>query len=144
MKKTAIIAVLAAILLAPCGASADTMRLQERIRSYAAEYGVDAVTADAIIYCESTYRPAAIHENRVGTTTRVWSRDWGYWQLNDHYQKTDALKAGFDITDPDQNLEYGFIILSEKGTAPWSASRPCWQPRLSTDSIANTNANTVI
>lgn len=33
---------------------------------------------------------------------------------------------GWDIDDPNDNLEAGFWILSNYGTQPWSASKACW------------------
>lgn len=137
MKKYLMIAAVA--LLLPSIAQAN---IQDMIASYATKYGVDAMLATMIISCESRGDPGAVHENHIGTTTEVWSRDIGYWQLNDYFQRSDAARAGFDIHDPEQNLEFGFLLLSKKGTDPWKASQKCWLG-LSTPPYTHANANTI-
>lgn len=91
----------------------------------AEKYGVSEPLAMAIIKCESNYVADAYHLNyRDGVH---WSTDWGYWQINDYYNATMAKEQGYDVINNwEDNLEYGFIMLKERGTQPWLASKPCW------------------
>lgn len=91
----------------------------------AEKYGQNEKLARAIIHCESHSRETAYNANLTASST-IWSHDLGWWQINDYYHKSEALKRGFDITDKWDNLEYGFILMKEQGTNPWNASRHCW------------------
>ncbi len=99
--------------------------LYHQIQVLSAKYEVSATTTQAIIWCESRGKSDVINENVSKITGKVWSTDIGYWQFNDHFWQKQAIKDGFDINDPDQNLEYGFFILSKQGTTAWKASRQC-------------------
>ena len=113
--------------------------LQEKINALAKEYGQNPVLAYNIIRCEGmryetlgnnkNWRTRTIGYNQDGTaiTQRyVWSTDIGPWQINDYYHEKTMAKLGLNIHDLDDNLRYGFILLSTQGTQPWSASRYCW------------------
>lgn len=107
-----------------------TAAIPDKLPILAVKYGVDPFLAASIIYCESKGRPDAVWKNK-DKNGEVWSRDWGYWQINDYYQDATATAQGYDIHDPEQNLEYGFVLMSKQGTRPWSASQSCWK-KLST------------
>ncbi len=93
---------------------------EERIPILALIYGVDEDLAWAIIHCESSWRPRALNLNKNLTV------DHSYWQVNTVWIEKMSI-IGFDVTNPDQNLEAGFWILSKYGVGPWSASKKCWQ-----------------
>jgi hypothetical protein len=98
---------------------------QERLNVFAEKYGVNVMLAKNIIFCESKFHQNAINENKT-KEGEVWSRDWGYWQINDYYWKEDLKEKGWDITVPEQNLEAGFYLLKTYGTKLWKASQHCW------------------
>jgi hypothetical protein len=89
------------------------------------KYNVSSTTAKAIIKCESTMYGKAINEN-IDSSGSVWSRDFGYFQVNDYYHESTMARLGLDIHDQWDSLEYGFMLLKEQGTKPWKASLPCW------------------
>jgi hypothetical protein len=86
----------------------------------AIKYGQDEALARKIIFCEST-----VYSGAVGNHAVV-GKDIGYWQINTYFHESDALKMGYNIYKWEDNLEYGFWLLSKQGTQPWSASRGCW------------------
>ncbi len=91
----------------------------------AKKYGQDEKLARAIIKCESGTKPDSINRNYTKGGT-VWSSDHGYFQINDYWNKKTAIQRGFDIHLWEENLEYGFILLKERGTNPWLPSKRCW------------------
>jgi hypothetical protein len=103
-----------------------------QIRLFALKYGQDETLARSIIQCESSAKHDATGLNFEASSTIAWSKDIGFWQINDYYHKAEALKKGFDITDRWQNLEYGFILLKQRGTNPWRASKHCWEKTIDT------------
>ena len=106
--------------------------LQSEIIRLGGKYGVDPELATAIITCESGLKEDAVHVNIVDN--HEWSRDIGYFQLNNYFHGSDMEKRGLDIKDKWDNLEYGFYLLKVQGTNPWVASKPCWS-KLSTVTI---------
>ncbi len=78
------------------------------------------------MWCESHGKPDAVNIN-YNKEGKEWSRDVGYMQWNNFYWKEQALKDGYDIFDPDQNLEYGFVVMKKQGLEPWKYSKSCWQ-----------------
>ena len=91
----------------------------------AKKYGQDEALARRIIACESHNDPYAVGNN-YSEEGILWSKDIGYWQINNYFHKETALQRTYDIYKWEENLEYGFIMLKEKGTQPWSASKHCW------------------
>lgn len=93
----------------------------------AEKYGQDEVLARKIISCESQNDPDAEGKNYSKETGEHWSSDHGYWQINDYWNEATANKHGYDIRNNWQdNLEWGFKMLKSQGTAPWKASKHCW------------------
>lgn len=79
--------------------------------------------AISIMRCESGIRPEALGYNyRKG---KLHSKDWSYWQINDKYWLDYYAKLGFNIKNPEHNLEVGFLLLSTDGVWPWRASFKC-------------------
>lgn len=101
--------------------STSTPTLAEKIENYANLFDVNPLLSKEIIRCESGFDPYA-----TGTQAHI-GIDVGYWQINSYYHTEEALNRGFDIYEPEDNLRYGFLLLKEFGTAPWSASRSCWE-----------------
>jgi hypothetical protein len=118
------------------------------VERLAKKYNQDPSLARAIIKCESLqYGSKAENKNYIkewneelGTTTMVyWSSDWGWFQVNDYYHREDAKKAGYDfINNKWDNLEYGFILLSKQGRAPWKASSACTDRELKLTRVVST------
>lgn len=109
----------------------EKLGLEEKVEILAESYGVDKDVAGAIICAESKNNEDAINKNR-DKSGAVWSKDYGYWQLNDYYHVKAATRLGYDIiNNPDDNLMYGFYLLARDGTAPWSASKTRWKAILS-------------
>ena len=94
--------------------------LQSEVMRLSNKYGVSQPLVEAIIFCESGERP------HVVGTDAVVGKDIGYWQINTYFHTETSQRMGLDIYDPADNLEYGFWLLSEQGTQPWSASEYCW------------------
>lgn len=99
--------------------------LLETVSTLAEKYNQDKDLALAIIKCEGqAYK--SIGNNKNYKNGQVWSTDIGWWQINDYYHEKSAQKLGLDIYNEIDNLEYGFVLLKEQGTQPWSASKDCW------------------
>jgi hypothetical protein len=73
-----------------------------------------------IIECESHGQQSARNYHAVVGV------DVGLFQLNIHYHLSRAASMGFNIYTSQGNLEYGFVLLKESNTKPWSWSRSCW------------------
>jgi hypothetical protein len=77
----------------------------------------------AVARCESQYRQ--FNDGAV-LRGRVNSKDIGIFQINEGYHLSIAVQKGHDIYTPEGNIAYARYLYDEKGTAPWSASAPCW------------------
>ena len=106
--------------LIPQFAVAQPDNFTTKVHYLADKYEVNPELALRIMNCESKLNPLAINHNTNGTT------DYSYWQLNSIWRK-QMSDNDLDIKDPDQNLEAGFIILSEYGTNQWRDSKTCWK-----------------
>ena len=84
------------------------------------KYHQNELLVREIIYCESRGVPSARNLQAVVGV------DIGYWQINTFYHLASAKAVGLDIYNQWDNLEYGFILLSNQGTRPWNWSKPCW------------------
>jgi hypothetical protein len=99
--------------------------LDSEINRLSIKYNVSSTTAKAIITCESSMYPKAINEN-VDENGIVWSKDYGWFQVNDYFHEATMTKLGLDIHDQWDSLEYGFMLLKSQGVKPWKASSKCW------------------
>lgn len=78
-----------------------------------------------IAFCESSGQQyEADGTVRVG---KVDKEDRGLWQINSRYHGAEAKALGYDIETPQGNEDMARYLLAHEGTAPWSASRKCWQ-----------------
>lgn len=100
--------------------------LETQVSELAKEYGQDPVLALKIIKCEGLRYKTLGNNQNLDANGNVWSTDIGPWQINNYFHERTALSMGLDIYDFSDNLRYGFVLLSREGTAPWSASRYCW------------------
>lgn len=99
---------------------------ESEINRLALKYNKSPLIAKAVIKCEGlAYKEKGNHRN-LDKNGMLWSTDIGWWQINDYYHKIPAMKLGLDINNEWDNLEYGFILWSQQGLAPWSASKNCW------------------
>jgi soluble lytic murein transglycosylase-like protein len=94
--------------------------LESEINRLSTKYSVDKNLAFAILNCESNLNPNAINVNKNKTI------DYSYWQINNYYWSKELSSLGFDITNPEQNLEAGFYLLNKYGSGLWIWSKPCW------------------
>lgn len=93
----------------------------------AKKYGQNEALARRIIGCESSNVATSTHDN-YNKKGILWSTDHGYWQINDYWNEAEANRHGFDIrNDWQDNLEWGFKMMRDQGTGPWSASEYCWK-----------------
>lgn len=96
------------------------------VHRLALKYKQNETLARDIIRCEGLMYQTKGNNKNYDKNGLWWSTDLGWWQINDFYHLASAKKLGFNINNEWDNLEYGFILLSQKGTAPWSASAYCW------------------
>jgi hypothetical protein len=105
----------------------DYMEVVHQVSVLAEKYNQSPSLALRIIYCEGGVQWHIDKPNNQNKKNgEVWSNDIGYWQINDHFHRLRAMKEGYDIYDPMENLEYGFKLLKRNGTQPWNASKACW------------------
>lgn len=78
-----------------------------------------------IARCESGIR----HFKDDGTLlySHYGTPDVGLYQINETYHLKASRDLGFDIYDPEGNVRYALYLFDQSGTAPWNASKPCWQ-----------------
>lgn len=100
--------------------------IETRIVEMAEEYHQDGALALKIIQCESRMYNGKNNQN-LDKDGNVWSTDIGPWQINNYYHQARMLSLGLDIYDTEDNLHYGFMLLTEQGTQPWKASAYCWK-----------------
>lgn len=115
------------------------------VHRLAQKYNQNENLALEIMRCEGQHYKDAVNKNYHWETVGQnddgtpivawvhWSSDWGHWQINDYYHLKTAQSMGLDIKDEWGNLEYGFWLLSQQGTAPWNASKYCWGKTLGVD-----------
>lgn len=99
----------------------------QTLEEYVREYYADEPILAEIARCESTFR----HLNEKGEVLRgeVNNQDVGVMQINLYYHGETAEKLGYDPMTLEGNLAYARELHEKKGTAPWSASAPCWKKK---------------
>ena len=103
--------------------------IDSEITRLAKQYLVNEKKAREIINCESQMYAKAINENK-NKDGKVWSRDFGPWQVNDYWHEKTMEKKGLDIHDEFDSLEYGFMLISKEGDRHWKASSKCWLTKI--------------
>ena len=116
------------IKLTPIPLKTDPKKTQNsEVRRLSAEYGLDEGLVKSILFCENGfYGIGNDNINYDKETGLEWSRDVGYWQINNYYHEKAAIEMGLNIHDDWGNIEYGFWLMSTQGTWPWNASKACW------------------
>lgn len=99
------------------------------IKTYVREYYKDTPILAEVSRCESTFTQFT----KNGKVMRGIENpaDVGIMQINEYYHAEPAKKLGYNIYSVEGNLAYGKYLYDKKGTAPWSASSPCWGKKVS-------------
>ncbi|MDD5050260.1 MAG: hypothetical protein PHV93_00770 [Candidatus Pacebacteria bacterium] len=74
--------------------------------------------------CESQFRQFGTDGKII--RGEVNKHDVGLMQINEGYHAEQAEKLGLDLYTLDGNIAYAKVLYEKEGTAPWSASKPCW------------------
>ncbi len=95
---------------------------EQAVRTYFA----DTPILIRIAWCESEFHQT---DPVTGKLIRgvVNPADVGVMQINEHYHGATATSMGIDLHDLYGNMKYARFLYREEGTAPWNASRACWQ-----------------
>jgi len=98
----------------------DAQTVEEFVREYFGDIPILAEVAK----CESTFR----HFGESGNLLRgiVNRSDVGVMQVNEYYHGTTAEKLDIDLYTLEGNVAYARFLYEREGTAPWEASRVCW------------------
>ncbi|HAO64849.1 TPA: hypothetical protein DCQ44_02605 [Candidatus Taylorbacteria bacterium] len=113
----------------------DTVTLSENIESkelvtkatvedVVKDYFRDIPVLAKVAKCESEYRQVTESGAVLRGTQNPF--DVGVMQINEKYHLDRAEKLGMNIYTLSGNLDYARALYKENGTAPWSASKPCW------------------
>ncbi len=103
--------------------------LDSEIDRLSIKYNLSSSTVRAVAKCESSMYGSAINTNYQPDGT-IHSTDKGYLQINNLYHEDNMNKLGLDWNNEWDSLEYGFMLMSEQGLQPWSASKKCWQSKI--------------
>lgn len=90
----------------------------ELIRRHAASYDLDPALPLAIARCESGFRWDARNPNSSAAGVMQY--------LNGTWANTSAGRAGESVFDADANIRMAVTHIAIHGTAPWNASKSCW------------------
>jgi hypothetical protein len=92
---------------------------------------------ERISACESTGNPNGIPRQFLSDGSILWGndpktglpihRDVGATQINSWVWLTTAQKMGDDLFTLQGNVTFAKYLFDTYGSAPWSASRGCWQ-----------------
>jgi hypothetical protein len=92
--------------------------IQNLIRVYAEEFGIDPAIPLAIARCESQFHWDAA--NRVSSARGVFQYVAGTWAT------TPEGRRGTSPFDAEANIRMALTHMMTIGTGPWNASRECW------------------
>lgn len=96
----------------------------QTVKEYVQEYFADEPIMIAVAQCESHFRQYGLDGNIYrGVQNNL---DVGVMQINERYHLSDATKLGYDVYSVPGNVAYARYLYERQGTAPWSASEPCW------------------
>ena len=110
----------------PSTDQAQVIVLQDRksVEKYLREQYADTPILVEIARCESTF--AQFDKDGNVIRGKVNSQDVGVMQINEKYHSDTAKVLGLDLHTIEGNVKYAKHLYEEQGTAPWSASKPCW------------------
>lgn len=104
---------------APARFSGSNYGMEERVR----EYFSDIPVMIEIARCESEFHQYGKSGQPLhgGTGTMI-----GLFQISEILHRDAADNYGWDIDTPDGNMSYARHLYEQNGTAPWLASKHCW------------------
>jgi hypothetical protein len=88
------------------------------IKDYSAAYRISSAIPLAIARCESGYNQFS--KNKSSTASGVFQ------YLSSTWRNTPAGRQGISVFDADANVKMAVSSIAANGTAPWLASRHCW------------------
>ncbi len=88
------------------------------------EYFKDTPVMAKIAYCESKFKQFDKEGNVL--KGELTPEDIGVMQINEYFHGDTVNALGINIYVLDGNLEYAKWLYEKEGTAPWSASKYCW------------------
>ena len=103
---------------------AEPIAVQSSVEEAVREYFKDTPILVKVAMCESTFRQ--FDKNGAVLRGIVDRDDVGVMQINEKYHGDQAQKANIDIYSLEGNMKFAQLLYNEQGTAPWSASQPCW------------------
>ena len=108
----------------PTNLEAKTDLVPATVEDVVKDYFKDIPILTKVAQCESQFRQV----DSTGDVLRGEANafDVGVMQINEKYHLDRANKMGIDIYSLSGNLEYARDLYNKSGTAPWSASKPCW------------------
>lgn len=97
---------------------------RKSVEKYLREQYADSPILVEVARCESTFAQF----DKKGNVVRglVNNKDVGVMQINERYHAETAAMLGLDLHTIEGNVKYAKHLYKEQGTAPWSASKPCW------------------
>ena len=103
------------------------MPQSQSVEGYVREYFADIPVMIAVAQCESRFR----QYDKDGSVLRgeVIHEDVGVMQVNETYHKAVADKLGLNLHTMQGNVAYARYLYEKEGTAPWSASKKCWNKK---------------
>ena len=88
------------------------------------DYFKDIPILVKVAKCESRFRQTDANGDVLRGEINQF--DVGVMQVNESYHLERSKSMGMNIYTLMGNLEYGRALYNDSGTAPWSASKPCW------------------
>ncbi len=108
----------------PANVEVKTEVLPAKVEDVVKEYFKDTPILAKVAQCESEFRQVDADGNVLRGVANPF--DVGVMQINEKYHLERAQKAGINIYSLTGNMKYALALYKENGTAPWSASQPCW------------------
>ena len=91
-------------------------------------YFADTPLLAEVARCESTFRHIDAEGNLIrGTVNKA---DVGVMQINEYYHLESAKKLGYNLHNIEGNMAFAKYLYERYGAEPWSASQPCWGPKV--------------
>ena len=88
------------------------------------DYFKDIPILAKVAQCESEFRQFDANGEVLRGIAN--SFDVGVMQINEKYHLERSKGMNMNIYSTIGNLEYARALYNDSGTAPWSASKPCW------------------
>ncbi len=95
-----------------------------KVEDVVKDYFKDIPILVKVAKCESHFRQ--VDGNGEVLRGIANSFDVGVMQINEKYHLERSQNMGVNIHSLAGNLEYARALYNDSGTAPWSASKPCW------------------